>query len=164
MPPHAHSHAPLPPEHQETVELWVGDFLDRAHAREVAAAVGENAHAVLVTFLEAASSGGSPADLNLESVSHALLGHVATLSLERSRRAAVPELVATFLADLEDVGRLAQGRGLASGVRAMASGFRDRAAGGAPNLTRPGTKLGRNDPCPCGSGRKYKQCCLNLAG
>lgn len=22
------------------------------------------------------------------------------------------------------------------------------------------TKIGRNDPCPCGSGRKYKQCCL----
>lgn len=20
-------------------------------------------------------------------------------------------------------------------------------------------KLGRNDPCPCGSGRKYKKCC-----
>ncbi len=23
-----------------------------------------------------------------------------------------------------------------------------------------GTKIGRNDPCPCGSGKKYKQCCL----
>ncbi|MBV8211035.1 MAG: tetratricopeptide repeat protein [Burkholderiaceae bacterium] len=23
------------------------------------------------------------------------------------------------------------------------------------------SKLGRNDPCPCGSGRKYKQCCLS---
>ena len=22
-------------------------------------------------------------------------------------------------------------------------------------------KSGRNDPCPCGSGRKYKRCCLN---
>lgn len=22
-------------------------------------------------------------------------------------------------------------------------------------------KIGRNSPCPCGSGRKYKQCCLN---
>jgi len=22
-------------------------------------------------------------------------------------------------------------------------------------------KLGRNDPCPCGSGKKYKKCCLN---
>jgi hypothetical protein len=21
--------------------------------------------------------------------------------------------------------------------------------------------VGRNDPCPCGSGRKYKQCCLD---
>jgi hypothetical protein len=24
----------------------------------------------------------------------------------------------------------------------------------------PRRKLGRNDPCPCGSGRKYKKCCL----
>lgn len=22
-------------------------------------------------------------------------------------------------------------------------------------------KIGRNDPCPCGSGKKYKRCCLN---
>ena len=22
-----------------------------------------------------------------------------------------------------------------------------------------GKKVGRNDPCPCGSGKKYKQCC-----
>ena len=21
-------------------------------------------------------------------------------------------------------------------------------------------KVGRNDPCPCGSGKKYKQCCM----
>ncbi|NDL67374.1 SEC-C metal-binding domain-containing protein [Anaerotalea alkaliphila] len=24
-------------------------------------------------------------------------------------------------------------------------------------------KIGRNDPCPCGSGRKYKQCCMSKA-
>ena len=24
---------------------------------------------------------------------------------------------------------------------------------------RTGPKVGRNDPCPCGSGRKYKRCC-----
>jgi hypothetical protein len=24
------------------------------------------------------------------------------------------------------------------------------------------TKIGRNDPCPCGSGKKYKRCCLAL--
>ncbi len=27
------------------------------------------------------------------------------------------------------------------------------------NQNRP--KVGRNDPCPCGSGKKFKKCCLN---
>lgn len=26
---------------------------------------------------------------------------------------------------------------------------------------RKKSKIGRNDPCPCGSGKKYKNCCLN---
>ena len=26
---------------------------------------------------------------------------------------------------------------------------------------RESPKIGRNDPCPCGSGKKYKKCCLN---
>ena len=92
-----------------------------------------------------------------------MLGHVAAIAIEPARRAAVPELVATFLDDLQDVGRLSEGRALASGVRAMAVAYRDRASGKGPDLTRKGEKLGRNDPCPCGSGRKYKQCCLKLA-
>jgi preprotein translocase subunit SecA len=27
-----------------------------------------------------------------------------------------------------------------------------------------GPKIGRNDPCPCGSGKKYKQCCMRKNG
>jgi len=27
-------------------------------------------------------------------------------------------------------------------------------------LIRRGKKVGRNDLCPCGSGKKYKHCCL----
>jgi preprotein translocase subunit SecA len=27
-------------------------------------------------------------------------------------------------------------------------------------VRREGRKIGRNDPCPCGSGKKYKKCCL----
>lgn len=26
-------------------------------------------------------------------------------------------------------------------------------------VVRAGDKIGRNDPCPCGSGKKYKKCC-----
>ncbi|MEL6108879.1 MAG: SEC-C metal-binding domain-containing protein, partial [Planctomycetota bacterium] len=27
-------------------------------------------------------------------------------------------------------------------------------------IRNTGVKIGRNDPCPCGSGKKYKQCCM----
>ena len=37
---------------------------------------------------------------------------------------------------------------------------RQRAAGGYTSESRSNTpKIGRNDPCPCGSGKKYKRCC-----
>jgi uncharacterized protein YecA (UPF0149 family) len=26
-------------------------------------------------------------------------------------------------------------------------------------VTREMPKVGRNDPCPCGSGKKFKKCC-----
>ena len=29
-------------------------------------------------------------------------------------------------------------------------------------LARVGTKIGRNEACPCGSGRKYKRCCATI--
>ena len=38
-----------------------------------------------------------------------------------------------------------------------AGAARGRGGGREPSGSR---KVGRNDPCPCGSGRKYKHCCL----
>ena len=37
---------------------------------------------------------------------------------------------------------------------AMAGG----SAASQPSQRRTGEKVGRNDPCPCGSGKKYKKC------
>jgi len=41
--------------------------------------------------------------------------------------------------------------------------MRKRGSGGpqkqAPQAPRTVEKIGRNDPCPCGSGKKYKKCC-----
>jgi len=28
-------------------------------------------------------------------------------------------------------------------------------------IKRDKPKIGRNEPCPCGSGKKYKKCCIN---
>lgn len=46
------------------------------------------------------------------------------------------------------------------------SGGDDRATASLPRVDtgtfmRAEKKTGRNDPCPCGSGKKYKKCCLN---
>ncbi len=42
--------------------------------------------------------------------------------------------------------------------------FTHRGDGSASSRRKPApvrsTKIGRNDPCPCGSGKKYKKCCL----
>jgi hypothetical protein len=31
-----------------------------------------------------------------------------------------------------------------------------------PTFKRESPRVGRNDPCPCGSGKKHKKCCLNI--
>ena len=38
-------------------------------------------------------------------------------------------------------------------------GTKSEAKEKAKPQTRTGAKVGRNDPCPCGSGKKYKKCC-----
>ncbi len=35
----------------------------------------------------------------------------------------------------------------------------EEVAPGKPKPVKVGKKIGRNDPCPCGSGKKYKKCC-----
>ncbi len=35
----------------------------------------------------------------------------------------------------------------------------NRGDGAAPQAVRRAKKVGRNDPCPCGSGKKFKKCC-----
>jgi len=43
------------------------------------------------------------------------------------------------------------------------SGRRSPSAKAVPRSTRLDKEPGRNDPCPCGSGKKYKKCCGRVA-
>jgi preprotein translocase subunit SecA len=51
-------------------------------------------------------------------------------------------------------------------AEAMAKKFEhespNETAAKTPTQARQGPKVGRNEPCPCGSGKKYKQCCGKL--
>jgi hypothetical protein len=44
----------------------------------------------------------------------------------------------------------------------LAFGDEEGSIFGMPNIAaNPYRDVGRNDPCPCGSGKKFKKCCLN---
>ena len=47
-------------------------------------------------------------------------------------------------------------------LRSETSAWRSLDSFGTPHR-EPLRKIGRNDPCPCGSGKKFKKCCLNAA-
>ncbi len=46
----------------------------------------------------------------------------------------------------------------ASELRAALKRYVEHVRAEEPNPQK--RKIGRNDPCPCGSGKKYKKCCL----
>jgi preprotein translocase subunit SecA len=37
--------------------------------------------------------------------------------------------------------------------------MKESSATGSSSQVKNSSKVGRNDPCPCGSGKKYKKCC-----
>ena len=149
---------------KEKIENWVGDFVHGDRAREFSAATIEFAPEILARFLCAAcdARGSSPEALQEEDLRAALFDHVARLELAPSARRETPALCAAFLVELEREGRLAGGRALGSFVRALQGAFESRAGGPEKPFVRPGSPLSRNDPCPCGSGKKYKKCCQRL--
>jgi len=65
-----------------------------------------------------------------------------------------PRAVATSMDDLEEAFQRRKRREL---EQARMAGAGDRQP--VQQVVRSGAKIGRNDPCPCGSGKKYKKCC-----
>lgn len=46
-------------------------------------------------------------------------------------------------------------------IEQMYDKFKEIIAKDTANNTNPYSKIGRNDPCPCGSGKKFKKCCID---
>ena len=65
-----------------------------------------------------------------------------------------PRPVATSIDDLEEAFQRRKRREL---EQARMAGSGDHQP--VQQVVRSGAKVGRNDPCPCGSGKKYKKCC-----
>jgi len=94
--------------------------------------------------------------------------------LENVKREVVTLLARVRIRSEEEVAALEQAERQQSEARLLQSQFQHQDAGGygadeeaaqveaaqngVPQVTRDEPKVGRNDPCPCGSGKKYKHC------
>ena len=150
------------PYRSETIANWVSDFCASTTFDELPAPAKEYAERIVPVFVERACAvrDTSPGDIEEGDLKPALLDGVGALDLPARVRAVAPAVCAAFLAEMEAQGRLGGGRTLALYVRALRPVFEERAGGTTKPIRNPGSRLGRNDPCPCGSGRKYKQCCM----
>ncbi len=79
----------------------------------------------------------------MDHIRYDVLHHIFHLNIERFSQQELERRREKELAQLN----------LISGERADAKGK------AKPQQQREVTKVGRNDPCPCGSGKKYKKCC-----
>ena len=65
-----------------------------------------------------------------------------------------PHRASTSMDDLEEEFQRRKRRELQQARMAGAGDYQP-----VQQVVRSGAKIGRNDPCPCGSGKKYKKCC-----
>ena len=149
------------PFRAETIAGWVSDFDDSATYRELPAVAKESTSQILSAFLESACAQRDvgPGDIEESDLKPALLDGVGALALPDTVVPLVTGICGALLAELESQGRLADGRTLGLYVRALKPAFEDRR--NPSPIRNAGSRIGRNDPCPCGSGRKYKRCCMN---
>jgi hypothetical protein len=116
--------------------------------------------------------GSAPRDLDREKIASLLRTTLpARLSGAEPWASDVPDVVEAFLTFVSEEESLSTAWEWSSAIdesrEAYASALADpkRPQLGGVKFTpdrRPSEKLGRNDPCFCGSGKKYKHCCLKL--
>lgn len=97
----------------------------------------------------------------MDPVPTALLGHAAIVTQD--------EAVLKVAEGHVDFARTSMGTTAASGLRkhlqaplraVLPERLPEEAEHGY-TIQRDEAKVGRNDPCPCGSGKKYKRCCAS---
>jgi hypothetical protein len=125
-------------------------------------ALKDHAESLLAFWCGQLGARGTP-----ESVEQALR-QVAQLDLPLEARRSFPELLREFIDYLVDTGRFPRAagwRGLVERAEpAYARAFRQDGSVRGETLRHQLPAVGRNDPCPCGSGKKYKKCCMELLG
>lgn len=141
----------------EQVEYWVSEFAVSTEGELAVRDFGERAAGVLVRFMDTACD-KTPPNLIDEPEVRSGVQALAGLDLSSDERAGVPALIEIFFGVCERAGRLSGGEQLGAYAHVTATAHLLK-----KKQIKRTIKVGPNEPCPCGSGKKYKKCCQNRA-
>jgi hypothetical protein len=161
---------------EREIRLETAAFLDSAQSKSLALR-REDQKKIVDRFLACAYDelGVAPRLLDGEGM-HGIVGHLLPARFGRKDPLG-PEVVPVlraYVGFLEENAVVAQAFELKHALEETAGEFEEAVRTGASAHHAPAAKekpfvhrvekVGRNDPCPCGSGKKFKQCCARLGG
>jgi SEC-C motif len=154
-------------------------FLDSAHAIAIDFAKAGDVRTVIQRYLAACyvDVGKAPRLLEGDELSTLLCEILPRHFGVKDPLAAVTEdVLGAYLTHLDEtevvVAAFEQRRAFEGSIavfqEAVASGIAHQdgiaVTGKGKTIVHHAEKTGRNDPCPCGSGKKFKKCCARLGG
>jgi hypothetical protein len=112
-----------------------------------------------------AQTGG---DLTIVTLENILLNRLARFDFPLSAKRQVPSLLREFFAWCATSGAWPPARTWIGWLSALEKRyldkFRDDGSVKGETFKKNYTDVNRNDPCPCGSGKKFKKCCMGILG
>ena len=147
---------------------WAGDFADSPYASSFSPGLRDHLTDIVRQFGVAMLKlePEFPDAASASSLSTALRAVMSQPSVTASSRDQIPEAIAGFIEYLGETGRLGDAEEWAGAIRKGPSASKKVAKlssevkGVTIKKSEKVSPLGRNDPCPCGSGKKFKKCCM----
>lgn len=139
---------------------YIQDYLSSEHFYFLDSALKEHAESLLQVWCE--TTGTDPGTSGIENA----FKKVAQLNLPLEIKKGIPELVKEFYTFLSSSGKIPVAQEWANMVTLYegeySGSFREDGSVRGMSHVKKYTDTGRNDPCPCGSGKKFKKCCMGL--
>jgi hypothetical protein len=143
-----------------TLRDAVQDYCGSEHYLFLDSEQKEHAEILLSHWCEKAGHDPDPDDIENA------LKSVGQLDVSLEARKLFPSLLQTYFEYLESVGGFSRTPAWSMQIESLQSkyleSFRDDGTMKGETVRKGMPKIGRNDPCPCGSGKKYKKCCDGL--
>ena len=151
-------------------ESFIDEFLGSQQFLFLASDLKEHAPALLAAFAGGCAQRGvqQPGELTIVKLEDVLMNYLARLDVPVAVRRGVPGLLGNFFDFLSQSGRFPPARAWGEWLVALdekyQAKFREDGSLKGETFKKKYTDVNRNDPCPCGSGKKFKKCCMGLLG